>query len=541
MRLRSNARAGTVRGWSLLGVALAVAGAGALHGCGVSAAERRPNVLLISIDTLRADHLSCYGYERETSPRIDAELAARGVLFEAAESTSSWTIPAHMSMLTGLPVSAHGLCSWSYWEQPEPVRVPVRGTSIAERLAEAGYRTAGFFTHAYLGESYFFGEGFQTWERRGAAHRRVRAIRRAFDEAKKAGDRDELRRLRAEHERVYDPNAPENADAVDAATAWMEEHVEGSPADPFLLFVHLFDPHDPYRPPEPFDRFVPGGPDDPVDASLNPLDGRPLNVVADMVAKYDGEIAWTDFQVGRLLDRLAELGLENDTLVVLTSDHGEEFYEHGHFEHRRTLYRESVHVPLLMRLPGVLPEGRRVREPASILDIVPTVARLCGLPIPEASGGIDLTDLATGRAGGPDRAIVSELILTPEDGPAHWMVCMRRGDERAVVHRPGASGATIERFDLGRDPRERGAPTPVEWDGVDGRRIRGELDRIRARYRDLRGLAAPRDGTIEAEIGELEVAELAQLGYADFGGEAATDSDALCLDGCVWTAGPGGR
>jgi arylsulfatase A-like enzyme len=487
-------------------------------------------VVWISVDTLRADRLSCYGNARATSPRID-RLAAEGVLFERALSTTSWTLPAHLSMLTGLFVSSHGVCVSDYAGDS-----PLRGTFVSETLSRAGYATGGFYAHAFLERPFFLDRGWDTWERTGRVHRESLAIRAAWEAAQAAGDKQLARELRERHTAMYEKGAPEADDAVDCALAWIAATQARDRRQPFFLFLHLFDVHTPYKAPEPYyARFDPdyaGGleevdvddPSRPVQVGMDPRD------LEHVVALYDGEIAWVDDQVGRLLDHLEGRGLARETLVVLTSDHGDEFLEHGGAGHHHTLYQELVHVPLIVRWPDRLPAALRVGEPVSIVDIAPTLLAALELEHPDPLPGIDLFALARGTARHPERVILSELRRLAQR-PEDWLVSLVRGQEQFIVTRPGSARAALERVDLARGPA---APAEaLDWDSPAGRFVAAELERQRAELGDLRARSTARPGAAAAPDA-LEAAELAALGYAEFDPGDETAGERLCLDGCLW-------
>jgi len=530
-------------GWLLLLAGAAACGQDAGPGAGVAPSASAPpagpppSVLWISVDTLRADRLSCYGNPRPTSPNID-RLARGGALFERAWSTTSWTLPAHVSMLTGLPISAHGLCFSDY-----PGESPQRGTFVSEVLAAAGYATAGFYAHNYLERPFFLDKRWEVWERIGRVYRQSKAIRARWEAAQRAGDKQAARRLKEEHHAMFENGAPEADDAVDHALTWLRAQRAETPERPFLLFLHVFDVHTPYKPPAPFDaRFDPDytgtlsevdvdDPNRPVHAGMDPRD------LEHVLALYDGEIGWVDSQIGRLLDELDALDLTETTLVVLTADHGDEFLEHGGSGHHHTLFEELLHVPLILRWPGRVPAGARVAERVSLVDIAPTVYAACGLPAPEPLPGVDLLALARGGPGAPPvagRVILSELRKY-KDRPTDWQASMVLGDEQFIVTLPGTDHATLERVDLSAG---LGAPAvPLDWDSEPGRRAAEELERQRALLLDLRARAPKRDGALE-HLSELDRSELSALGYAEFdlGDEDAGQGAAerLCLDGCQW-------
>ncbi len=518
----------------------------ACPGCGGGAAVR-PNVLLISIDTLRADHLSCYGYERATSPRIDA-LAEQGVLFERAVSTTSWTLPAHLSMLTGLPISAHGVCDDRLWDRKDargkPIPPPLRGTFVSESLQAEGYATAGFYTWKYLDDQFGFGPGFDHWERLGwdfFSHPEVGA---RYLELRQADDTEGLKALAAAHPELLDPARRTSPEAIDRAMAWLDEERAAEQSRPFFLFVHLFDVHDPYQPPPEFDRFgdpayagsIDGArvtsPDSPVRGDMPPADLERL------VSLYDGGIAFVDAQVGRLLDHLEERGLARDTLVILTSDHGEEFFEHGQKTHRRQLYVESVEVPLILRWPARLPRGERVGGTVGLIDLVPTILAATEVPAKLALPGTDLLGFARGQSSNEARTY-SSLLFRFEGGKAiERQMGLFFGDEHALLSCSDGGPCKVRLYDLSRDPRERGDPSAVELADPAARSIDERIARLRSSLGALRARLPDRGAELPA-LSDLDKSQLAALGYTGVSeeSESETASERLCLDGCVWETG----
>ncbi len=288
----------------------------------------RPNVLLISMDTLRADHLGVYGYGRDTSPHIDA-LSERGVVFERAVSQAPWTLPAHMSLFTGLYPSEHGLTEFSQDEttwRPLPEAVPL----LAEVLAREGWLTGAFTGGGFVGPAFGFDRGFDLY-------------------------RTDSRRLEDFHPAVL---------------RWLGR----SAHRPFFLFLHFYNTHRPYAPPEPENgRYAGPGAGGESAVGFCAEAERTGTVpsaerLAYVVSQYDGEIRFADRLLGEVLARLAELDLERRTLIVFLSDHGEEFFEHGGCDHLKSLYEPLVQVPLLVAGPG-LAAGRRVTEPVELRDV----------------------------------------------------------------------------------------------------------------------------------------------------------------------------
>ncbi len=450
--------------------------------------ERRVNVLLISIDSLRADHLGCYGYRSATgaptSPNLD-QLAKEGILFEHAVSTTSWTRPSHHALFTGLIDLAHGAVNDEKGLTPQCVALP-------EILQGAGYSTAGFFSGPYLEVKYGFERGFDRYEdASGVAAldaatdeeiRKIQADAELSPEKKQARIRDVMsRHVEDSYHRASSANR-----VTDRAIRWLDE--QRGKAAPFFLFAHYFDVHYDYAPPEEryAARFWPGGQRprisgddfflrDDVNAAMSAAD------LAGVKSYYDGEVLWVDEQVGRLLKRVDELGLRDDTLVVVVTDHGDEFFEHGAKGHRQNLFEPTLAIATLARLPGRLPAGRRVAPRISLVDVAPTIVDLTGTaaeaeksaaklaPLVHGMWGRSLLPLVAGEEKG-DRDCIGYLLDTwqkpgePVDTYALWtgtrkVVVTRRFADDAVQGAPLVRKLHIvERagaiFDLAADPGE---------------------------------------------------------------------------------------
>jgi len=377
-----------------------------------------PNILLISIDTLRRDHLGCYGYRRATTPCID-KLARRGVLYERPNSTSSWTLPAHTSLLTGLYPAFHGV-------QDDGVSLPEEIPTLAGNLKSDGYRTLAVVSHLYVSSRFGLNRGFDVFD----------------DELIDGGVRN-----------------PVAAEVVDRALARMPS---AESAEPWFAFLHFFDPHWDYSPPPPFDRrfTVPSyrGPIDGTMRSMTPylVPGRRMGAadLQHLIDLYDGEIAYVDAQIGRLLDELDSRHLLENTVIVLTGDHGEEFKEHGLLGHGQTLYAEQLRVPLIIAGPTGLPEGAHSRETVSLVDLAPTLLALAGAePLPETAG-VSLLK----REQLPDRVVFSESIRFGNE-----MRCARVGPYKMIHYLQGDRRFF---FDLRADPGEQrplpGDPSDAE-------------------------------------------------------------------------------
>lgn len=409
------------------------------------------NVVLVSMDTLRADHVSAYGYPVATTPGVDA-LARRSVLFEDAISQSAWTRPAHFSMFTGLYPIEHGVVSMS-----GPGRLPPGVTTLAEVLAARGYATAGFTAGANVSAHFGFDRGFERYETHG--------------------------------KRMVDNLA--------VTLDWLEQHAD----ERFFLFFHGLDPHRPYIS-EVEDRRALGLSDAPARGWQRACEaGRPPDDLAPFIGNYDAAIRRGDRALGELLARIDSLGLTDRTIVVFTSDHGEAFFEHGRCFHIYRLDREIVHVPLIIRVPGVEPRRVAGVVPASA-SVGPTLAALVGagrmaLPGPSLEGvlrgqlpSFDFVVSETSSRWRPGRPFGHVRALTADDHKlVHWLE-----DDR------------LELFDTSVDPAE---VDPVA-DASRLARAKAELDGWVQRHPRLAG-QEQRSERLPPQLRR----ELESLGYVD--------------------------
>ena len=280
-------------------------------------APKPPNLLIITIDTLRADHLECYGYKSIKTPRINA-LAADGILVENAYSPIPLTLPSHASLFTGTYPLFHGVRDFTGFSLSK------ERITLATMLRSFGYGTGAVVASAVLEARWGINQGFDFY----------------YDN--------------------FSPPSPQNwqqigerrgDEVVQESLRWLDKNKQG----PFFLWIHLFDPHDPYTPPPPYDR---------------QYGARP----------YDGEIAYTDENVGRIIDSLKQNGLYDNCLIVLLGDHGEGLGEHGEATHGFFIYDSTLRVPLIFKLPGVAaPRAKRLAGPLRIIDVLPTVLQILGL------------------------------------------------------------------------------------------------------------------------------------------------------------------
>lgn len=340
------------------------------------------NVVLVSIDTLRPDHLGCYGYYRATSPTID-QLAQGGVRFENAFSSTTWTLPAHLALLTSLPDLVHIVLT-------EANLLDQRRITLAEIMKENKYRTYGIFTAPFLLPRWGFDQGFDDY----------------IDATLYDKNLDGAEMLNASERDRTTPGAMEK----------IEELLDKNSDRPFLIFLHLFDVHPDFIPPPHYDTmFDPGyeGNIDGIDIMNNPAIHKDMALedLDHLRALYDGEIRFVDeVGIAGLLNILTERGLIENTLIIITSDHGEEFFEHGVFGHRQNLYDTTLRIPLIFWCPKLLPAGLVVKNQVRIIDIMPTILDLLGLPQSPEGLGDSLVPLVNGKTKEmKDRPLFAEL------------------------------------------------------------------------------------------------------------------------------------
>jgi len=424
----------------------------------------RSDVLFVVVDTLRADHLGCYGYARDTSPAID-ELAREAVLFERAYASASWTKPSVASMITGLYPGRHGVVRLDHV-------VSAATPTLAERLRGAGYATAAVVSQRLIGSRFGYERGYEHFsEEEAGGHRNV-STRGVTKEALRL-----LGELRGEER-------------------------------PFFLFVHYFDPHTAYQRHRehafagPGAGRLRGGEPAPVLRSLDP----PLSdeEISFLRAVYDEEIRSTDAGIGELVSWLADAGGLDRTLVVLAGDHGEELVERGRLGHTETLYEEIVHVPLIVRPPLYTGGGRRVAAPVSLVALPATILELIGLEadgsaFDEPSLGPLLDDPDAGSGGRVVHASVDydfgrETANTPRLSRKRAVI----GERYKLVHDREAK--TFALYDLALDPMELEDVSAERADTL--RALRALLPR------DAEPALAPRTA-----LSSQELEQLRGLGY----------------------------
>ncbi len=414
-----------------------------------SAVKGRPsgaglNVLLVTLDTTRADHLGCYGRRDARTPRLD-RLAAEGVRFENAIADAPITLPSHASILTGLYPFEHGVRNNGNFYLGE------RFETLATVLRKRGYRTAAFVSSFVLDRRYGLARGFETYDDR-------------MEETPVPGSS-------VEAERRGDSTAQ-------ALARWLDGYAAPGASAPFFAWLHLYDPHEPYRPPPPFrDLFA----HDP----------------------YDGEIAFADHTVGTILDKLAQLGLLDRSLVAVVADHGEGLGDHGEETHSMFLYESAIRVPLILWRPGILPAAKVVATPVRTLDLSPTILDILGEPPLAAPHARSLRGAIYGRSGEPPPAAYAETYVPKLYMNGAALRALR--DERFKL----IDAPRPELYDLAHDPGE----TTNRYDAEPriAQALKAELERLTAG-----SPGAMNVGPLEPDAAE----KLRALGYLGAGEEA---------------------
>ena len=383
-------------------------------GCNPAGSEK-PDIFLIIIDTLRADHLGCYGYDRNTTPVLDS-LAESGTRFSRCQAQAPWTLPAHASIWTGLSVASHmaglrGMISYGLSTDLD---------NVATVLKNEGYVTLGFVNVVLLNNSFGFANGFDHYS--WVAHGHGRA-----------------------------------AETVDEVLEWFAVN-RGNP-NPKLVVIHLYDVHAPYDPPSPFDtRYSLNGTKGVTDWEVSD-DVELLNSEArsHLINMYDGEIAWVDSQLGRLFGQLRELDIAENALIIVTSDHGEEFLEHGLWGHGHSLYQELLDVPLIISGPGI-PSGVTDSALAAQYDILPTITGYLGIYATDQVDGVDLFSPSEELRTIPSSGVINSrcLIGNPEDVES---VCSVLDRYRKGIY--NFHTGEEQMFDLRLDPGEL-HPQPLD-------------------------------------------------------------------------------
>jgi arylsulfatase A-like enzyme len=411
--------------------------ASVLRGLGERGRGAGSHVLLISVDTLRADRLGCYGSRSARTPTIDA-LAAHGVRFDQATCGAPITLPSHTTLLTGLDPPSHGV------RLNGTFRLEGEHTTLAEVLQSSGYTTAAVVGAFVLDARYGLGQGFDVYDDN------------VLPQAGGAGGRRFPART---------------ADRVtDAATAWLERHLAGPGSDPFFLWVHYYDPHFPYDPPAPHRESFP--------------------------EPYDGEIAFTDAQIGRLVDFLVERGVWDKTLVVFAGDHGEGLGEHDEATHIDLIYDSTMRVPLIFSSRRLFGDGGAVRDRiVGLVAVFPTLLDLLGIDHdPQA---LDGRNVMTAPAD-PGRAVYIESLAGYLEYGWAALHGLRRVGDKLIL------GPDPEYFDLVQDPDELNS---LYDSAAEAAELQRQLERRLEREPASNARARAQ------ELDEEELDRLAALGY----------------------------
>lgn len=439
----------------------------------------KPNFILVSIDTLRADHLTLYGYSRSTSPRLD-ELAESSIVFDRAYAHSANTIVSHASMLTSLYPVSHGA-------RPPNVALDRSFTTLAEAFRSGGYRTAGFTAHpSWLSKKMGFAQGFDDFRARGLSAKRLN--REIFDWL-------QSRKLQL-------PETPEIPD--------IEEK-------PFFLFVHYYDVHSdwrqlPYETRTPFDdRFVEnytgefrGCRDGACGSEFLLRAFRDPTLLSQeelkwLVALYDGGIAYVDHQIGSLFDQLRELDCFDSSWIVVTSDHGEEFMEHGKVLHTQP-YEETARVPFIIKPPGSR-RGRLISDVVGLVDLMPTLLEAAGIDPETAAQGRSLLALIEGHdeESDYDTAVYFNELTDPGN------VTIRHRNYTLVTRHDFRE---LELYHHAEDPEQKNNLIDAAAADV----LHSLLDKVKGFSRLQQELRMGRDGEVVRQS-EEEIERLRSLGY----------------------------
>lgn len=453
----------------VIGVAAQLWGCGSREGLPPAAAlASHHNIVVLLVDCLRADHVGAYGHTNPTTPHID-RLASHGVRFEQAIAQTNWTKPSIVSLFTGTYLSQHTITEGRLAGRSEDEAAPSRHvlidelTTMAESLSAAGFATAGFVNQGHLADYLGFGQGFDVYD--------------------------------AE---LHDPQVERR----------FVEWVDGLDAERFFAYLHLLDLHFPYTPQAHIDVFN----DQIPERVITPLIARDARAFRRMVRNdeltdehirelkglYDGELLGVDARVGQILRFLEDHGLYDDTLIILTSDHGEAFFEHDYFEHGGDLlYSELVRVPLIMKFPMGAHAGSVVASPVQLVDILPTVQELVGLPPVPNLGGASLVGLIEGTA--EEHPVLTEITDV--------------GGRKALYHAGhkfifDLETDEVEVFDYQQDLLDQhDLVSEVEPMVID--EARAVLDRMLRRHAAF----AAQISTEERPLREYELEKLRELGY----------------------------
>jgi arylsulfatase A-like enzyme len=413
------------------------------------------NVVFVVIDALRYDHLSQNGYARETTPCLDA-WSREGVIFDNAQSHAPWTKPSTATLLTSLYPSTHGVNSMTS-------AVPPTVDLLPAMLRRYGYRTAVFTANHFVTPEFGFDRGTEFFyssrpprlqqlllghllERLGAQVPLVNHAVGSLVEVEKA---------------IGGRGAPEGGLSAEGLVRAFWNWSNSIGDDRFFAYLHFMEPHAPYDPPAPYDTFFlpehligrPKVTNFPEYTGFLPFEpGRPMSPdsLTHMIALYDGGIRSADHWVGEMIAELKRRGLYKDTLILVTADHGEEFFDHGGWGHGQSLHEELIHVPLILSGPDLVPaRGRRLPHLVRHVDLVPTILEVCGLPIPEGLAGQSLMPIV--RAEEP--AVPARMAYSEVDFGGRFARSLREGEHKVIRAQSGGIVRVLA-YDLASDPGE---------------------------------------------------------------------------------------
>ncbi|MGA1869110.1 MAG: sulfatase [bacterium] len=370
--------------------------------------HKKSSIIIILIDALRKDHLSCYGYGRNTSPNID-KFASEAIKFDNCVSTCSWTSPSVASLFTSLYVSSHGLMTHS---NKDTDILPLELVTLAELLKENGYATAAFVANRWIREEFNYNQGFDLFKQVGTSFR------------------------------------PSAATVREKAIAWLHS----KPNKPFFLYLHFMDVHGPYLPPYPYNTLFTS--ETQRELSLEEYEKlRYLKIQnqTDLnfyINQYDGGIKYCDYHIGKILNYLREEGLFKEAAIIITSDHGEAFFEHGACDHGFTLYNEEINVPLFLKLPASCDAIIMQNIKTQLIDLGVTIAHLIGATFPYKVDGINLITKNTQADNGQRR----KRLYSEEYMKGFPKIAMIEKGMKYIFH--SAEKRIVEVFDLNEDQGE---------------------------------------------------------------------------------------
>ncbi len=460
--------------------------------------KRRPNILIYMIDTLRADHSSLYGSTRDTTPFLK-KLGAQGLVFDDCQVQSTWTKPSTASLLTSLYSFTHGIVQ-------QYDTIPPGAATLAEQFRAAGYVTAAVLANPFAG--------------------RITGLQRGFDYLDEWAA---VQRYRTDAE----DRGTDSAAVNKLAFPWLDQHRD----EPFFLYVHTTDPHAPYRPPAGFEeKFANpaetaaynrvymsfntksryGGGVVVTRAAVAKGGVNPDRFIKQAMDRYDGEIRHNDYSLEQLVDKLKQAGVLDDTLIVVVSDHGEEFWEHGWTAHGHSLYQELTHGVLVMWNPRLIAKPGRIAEPVQLIDVMPTVLDLAGLKIPDVAQGQSLAPFAKGQPFRRRGLVMTSRFASPEAKPGgvpenrtatfalldrNWKLIYRDHATEAGVNRVELYDRRADRGDL----KNLAAQNQPQTD-----RMLAEITRWIDRQKQIRSLLG-KTGKVAPDSKTIE--HLRSLGY----------------------------